>query len=398
MLLSLVLYPYVYALARAAFSEQAVSLLEAGRTLGHSPIKVFFSVSLPMARPAIVVGVTLALMETLSDFGTVDYFAVRTLTTGIFDVWFGMENQSGAAQIALVLLTFIILLVWLERTSRKKQKVNNTSRKSGTLRFELKGWRSAVAIICCGLPILFGFLLPATILATYSSYSFNLFKYTDYLTYTGNTLFLATRQRSIMHATWNFYRLQPKIKFTLERETSNPNFYNWLCHTRSSTCYWFNNFFWRNERNLIPLSAHFSLSAQSFFLSGGVVALFFAYTIRFLAISVGSVESGLEKITPNMDMASRTLGKGPFTTLCRIHFPLLRPALLAGSILVFVDTMKELPATLILRPFNFETLATFVYQYASDELLIECAPAALTIVFAGVLPVILLNAAIDNKN
>ena len=192
MLLSLVLYPYVYALARAAFSEQAVSLLEAGRTLGHSPIKVFFSVSLPRARPAIVVGVTLALMETLSDFGTVDYFAVRTLTTGIFDVWFGMENQSGAAQIALVLLTFIILLVWLERTSRKKQKVNNTSRKGGTLRFELKGWRSAVAIICCGLPILFGFLLPAAILATYSSYSFSLFKYTDYLTYTGNTLFLAT--------------------------------------------------------------------------------------------------------------------------------------------------------------------------------------------------------------
>ena len=130
---------------------------------------------------------------------------------------------------------------------------------------------------------------------------------------------------------------------------------------------------------IITVSDHFFLSAQSFFLSGGVVALFVGYTIRFLAISVGSVESGLEKITPNMDMASRTLGSGPFSTLCRIHFPLLRPALLAGSILVFVDTMKELPATLILRPFSFETLATFVYQYASDELLVECAPAALTL-------------------
>ena len=396
-LLSLVLYPYVYALARAAFSAQALSLLEAGRMLGHSPMKVFFSVSLPLARPAIVVGATLALMETLSDFGTVDYFAVRTLTTGIFDVWFGMENQSGAAQIALVLLTFIIFLVWLERTSRKKQKVNTTSRMSSTLRFELKGWRSALAIICCGLPILFGFLLPAIILAIYSSYSFYLFKYADYFAYTGNTLFLATGSAVLCMVLGIFIGYSQRLS----------SHWSVKLATRISTIGYaipgaalaiglIISFGAMNEI-IIPLSDHFSLSAQSFFLSGGVVALFFAYTIRFLAISVGSVESGLEKITPNMDMASRTLGSGPFSTLCRIHIPLLRPALIAGSILVFVDTMKELPATLILRPFNFETLATFVYQYASDELLVECAPAALTIVLAGILPVMLLNAAIDKK-
>ena len=396
-LLSLVLYPYVYALARAAFSAQALSLLEAGRMLGHSPMKVFFSVSLPLARPAIVVGATLALMETLSDFGTVDYFAVRTLTTGIFDVWFGMENQSGAAQIALVLLTFIILLVWLERTSRKKQRVNANSRINSTLRLELKGWRSALAIICCGLPILFGFLLPAIILAIYSSYSFNLFKYADYLAYTGNTLFLATGTAVLCMMLGIFIGYSQRLS----------SHWSVKLATRISTIGYaipgaalaiglIISFGAMNEI-IIPLSEHFSLSAQSFFLSGGVVALFFAYTIRFLAISVGSVESGLEKITPNMDMASRTLGSGPFSTLCRIHIPLLRPALIAGSILVFVDTMKELPATLILRPFNFETLATFVYQYASDELLVECAPAALTIVLAGILPVMLLNAAIDKK-
>ena len=396
-LLSLVLYPYVYALARAAFSAQAPSLLEAGRMLGHGPMKVFFSVSLPLARPAIVVGVTLASMETLSDFGTVDYFAVRTLTTGIFDVWFGMENQSGAAQIALVLLTFIILLVWLERTSRKKQKVNTTSQMNSTVRFELKGWRSALAIICCGLPILFGFLLPAIILAIYSSYSFNLFKYADYLAYTGNTLFLATGSAVLCMMLGIFIGYSQRLS----------SHWSVKLATRISTIGYaipgaalaiglIISFGAMNEIIILP-SDHFSLSAQSFFLSGGVVALFFAYTIRFLAISVGSVESGLEKITPNMDMASRTLGSGPFSTLCRIHIPLLRPALIAGSILVFVDTMKELPATLILRPFNFETLATFVYQYASDELLAECAPAALTIVLAGMLPVILLNAAIDKK-
>ena len=340
-LLSLVLYPYVYALARAAFSSQALSLLEAGRMLGHSPMKVFFSVSLPLARPAIVVGVTLASMETLSDFGTVDYFAVRTLTTGIFDVWFGMENQSGAAQIALV--------------------------------------------------------LPALILAIYSSYSFNLFKYADYLAYTGNTLFLATGSAVLCMMLGIFIGYSQRLS----------SHWSVKLATRISTIGYaipgaalaiglIISFGAMNEI-IIPISEHFSLSAQSFFLSGGVVALFFAYTIRFLAISVGSVESGLEKITPNMDMASRTLGSGPFSTLCRIHIPLLRPALIAGSILVFVDTMKELPATLILRPFNFETLATFVYQYASDELLVECAPAALTIVLAGILPVILLNAAIDKK-
>ena len=396
-LLSLVLYPYVYALARAAFSAQAPSLLEAGRMLGHGPMKVFFSVSLPLARPAIVVGVSLASMETLSDFGTVDYFAVRTLTTGIFDVWFGMENQSGAAQIALVLLTFIILLVWLERTSRKKQKINTTSRMNSTVRFELKGWRSALAIICCGLPILFGFLLPAIILAIYSSYSFDLFKYADYLAYTGNTLFLAAGSAVLCMMLGIFIGYSQRLS----------SHWSVKLATRISTIGYaipgaalaiglIISFGAMNEI-IIPLSDHFSLSAQSFFLSGGVFALFFAYTIRFLAISVGSVESGLEKITPNMDMASRTLGSGPFSTLCRIHIPLLRPALIAGSILVFVDTMKELPATLILRPFNFETLATFVYQYASDELLAECAPAALTIVLAGMLPVILLNAAIDKK-
>ena len=396
-LLSLVLYPYVYALARAAFSAQALSLLEAGRMLGHSPMKVFFSVSLPLARPAIVVGVTLASMETLSDFGTVDYFAVRTLTTGIFDVWFGMENQSGAAQIALVLLTFIILLVWLERTSRKKQRVNANSRINSTLRLELKGWRSALAIICCGLPVLFGFLLPAIILAIYSSYSFYLFKYADYFAYTGNTLFLATGSAVLCMMLGIFIgysqRLSSHWSVKLATRISTIGY----AIPGAALAIGLIISFGAMNKIIIPLSEHFSLSAQSFFLSGGVVALFFAYTIRFLAISVGSVESGLEKITPNMDMASRTLGSGPFSTLCRIHIPLLRPALIAGSILVFVDTMKELPATLILRPFNFETLATFVYQYASDELLVECAPAALTIVLAGILPVMLLNAAIDKK-
>jgi len=396
-LLSLVLYPYVYALARAAFSEQTASLSEAGRMLGQSPMKVFFSVSLPLARPAIVVGVTLSLMETLSDYGTVDYFAIRTLTAGIFDVWFGMENRSGAAQIALVLLAFIILLVWLERTSRRKQKVHNTSRITGEVKFQLKGWRSMAAIICCGIPIVFGFLLPAIILAKYSSYNTHLFKLDDYLKYTGNSVFLAFASAVLCMALGVFIGYSQRLSSHWSVKLS----------TRFSTIGYaipgaalavglMISFGLINEI-IIPVSNSSSFLTSSFFLSGGLVALLFAYTVRFLAISVGSVESGLEKITPNMDMASRTLGNGPFLTLCRIHFPLLRRTLIAGSILVFVDTMKELPATLILRPFNFETLATFVYQYASDELLIECAPAALTIVLAGIFPVILLNAAIDDK-
>jgi len=396
-LLSLVLYPYVYALARAAFLEQSASMLEVGRTLGRNALQNFVSISLPLARPAIVIGTTLALMETLSDFGTVDYFAVRTLTSGIFDVWFGMENRGGAAQIALVLLSFVVLLVWLESSSRRQQRVHNTWKKTASIKVHLNGWHSYAAIIFCLFPVFFGFILPTVFLVAYVLHNVELLWLGNYLEYALNSIILASAAAIICMVMGIFLGYSSRL--------SN----NWIVKiaVRMSTFGYALPGAALAIGLLIAFGGINSLCNQTwqflfntspgFFLGGGLVALLFAYTIRFLAIGVGSAESGLGKVTPNMDMASRTLGHGPASTLCKIHIPLLKSSLITGCVLIFVDTMKELSATLILRPFNFETLATFVYQYASDELLQECAPAALTIVLAGLVPVILLNMVIDAR-
>jgi iron(III) transport system permease protein len=395
--LSLVLYPYVYLLARAAFLEQSVCALEVSRTLGRTPMEGFVSVALPLARPAIVVGVMLALMETLNDFGTVDYFAVRTLTAGVFDVWFSMGNPGGAAQIALVLLGFVILVIWLERLSRRRQRFHGTTtRHKSSPGFRLGGWRAGLAMICCAVPITLGFVVPAVVLVIYATRRLAVVGLGDqstaaYLSHSGNSVLLASSAAAVTLVIGVFLAYAQRLRPTaLVRGTVR----------------------WTNVGYalpgvaiaigvLLPIGA-FDNALDAFMrrsfgistgllISGSIGALMIAYVVRFLAVSLGAAESGLGKVTPNVDMAARTLGQGPLATLLRVHLPLIRGSVLTGAVLVFVDTMKELPATLILRPFNFDTLATFVYQYASDELLEECSLAALTIVVAGIVPVILLN-------
>ena len=397
-ILSLVLYPYVYALTRAAFLEQSISTLEVGRTLGRTALQNFFSTSIPLARPAIVVGVTLALMETLSDFGTVDYFAVRTLTAGIFDVWFGMENRGAAAQIALVLLSFIVLLIWLERSSRRQQRVHNNTNKKLIRKLRLSGWQSFAAILSCLIPVFSGFALPVMVLLDHTLYNAQSFLAKEYLDYTFNSIMLAGAAALITILLGILLAYASRITPNIFVKTA----------VRAATIGYAVPGAALAIGILMPIGVIdnlinasiaelFGLSSGLLF-SGGIVALLFAYTVRFLAIAVGSAEAGLSKVTHSMDMAARTLGYGPTSTFLKVHAPLIRTSIITGAVLVFVDVMKELPATLILRPFNFETLATFVYQYASDELLNECAPAALTIVLAGVVPVILLNRAIDTLN
>lgn len=391
-MLTLVLYPYVYLLARAAFLEQSVCALEVSRTLGRTPREAFVSVALPLARPAIVVGVMLALMETLNDFGTVDYFAVRTLTAGVFDVWFGMGNAGGGAQIALVLLSFVVLVIWLERHSRRSQRFHGTTtRRKSPPGFQLRGWRAWLAMLCCALPIIAGFLVPASLLMVYAARRFGEDGTATYLAHTGNSVMLATLAAALTLVIGVFLAYAQRLRPTLL--------------VRGAVR-------WASVGYALPgvaiaigvllpigafdnavdgvMRAEFGVST-GLLISGGIGALMIAYVVRFLAISLGSAESGLGKVTPNVDMAARTLGHGPLATLVRVHLPLIRGSVLTGAVLVFVDTMKELPATLVLRPFNFDTLATFVYQYASDELLEECSLAALTIVVAGIVPVILLN-------
>jgi iron(III) transport system permease protein len=391
-MLTLVLYPYVYLLARAAFLEQSVCALEVSRTLGRTPRESFFAVALPLARPAIVVGVMLALMETLNDFGTVDYFAVRTLTAGVFDVWFEMGNPGGAAQIALVLLGFVILVIWLERHSRRRQRFHGTTtRQKPPVGFRLKGWKACLAMLCCGFPILAGFLVPAGVLIFYAARRLGVDGTAAHLVHTGNSLLLATVAALLTLVIGTFLAYAQRL---------------WPAALVRGAVRWAGIGYALPGVAiaigvLLPVGAfdnavdgfmraEFGIST-GLLISGSIGALMIAYVVRFLAISLGAAEAGLGKVTPNVDKAARTLGHGPLATLIKVHLPLIRGSVLTGAVLVFVDTMKELPATLVLRPFNFDTLATFVYQYASDELLEECSLAALTIVAAGIVPVILLN-------
>lgn len=390
-MLTLVLYPYVYALARASFLEQSVCVLEVSRTLGRGTWRALLDVALPLARPAIAVGVTLALMECLNDFGTVDFFAVRTLTAGVFDVWLRMGNAGGAAQIALVMLGFVILLIWAERRSRARQRFHHTSSKLRPIEgLRLRGGKGWAATAACVLPVLLGFALPAGMLARHAFFSASAEWSPQFFRHALNSLGLAATAAVVAVA------IATLLAYAVRQRAGNAV----RIAVRTASVGYAIPGAVLAIGVLIPFAA-FDNAVDAFLrqtvgistgllLSGTVTALVFAYTVRFLAVSLGAVEAGLGRITPSMEMAARTLGHSPSATLRRLHLPMIRGSLLTGGLLVFVDAMKELPATLVLRPFNFDTLATFVYQYASDERLEACAPAALAIVVAGILPVLLL--------
>lgn len=396
-MMSLVLYPYVYLLARAAFLEQSPHLLEVSRTLGYGSWTGFFRVSLPLARPAIAVGLALVLMETLNDFGTVDYFAVRTLTAGIYDVWLGMGNLGGGAQIASVMLIFVAILITLERAGRHRQRHFQISHRYRPLaRYSLRGWRAAIAVAACLLPFAAGFIVPGGVLTHYAYRYFAVSWTEEFQAYALNSLMLSADAAFLAVLLGVFLAYSRRLRDSRAL----------LAAVRFASLGYAMPGAVLALGVIIPFAAFdnaldrfmretFSIST-GLLLSGSVFAIVFAYLVRFLAVAVGAIESSLGKITPNMDMAARSLGHGPLATLKRVHLPLIRGGLLTAALVVFVDCMKELPATLILRPFNFDTLATHVYQFASDELLEESALAALMIVLAGLVPVILLSRTISN--
>ena len=397
LMIGLVLYPYVYLLARAAFLEQSPSLFAVSRSLGHSAISTFFRVVLPIARPAVAVGLSLVLMETLNDFGTVDFFAVQTLTAGLFDTWMNLGNLGGAAQIATTMLAFVVILVTLERYSRRKQQqFAARDNREPIRRFTLSRPRQWVCVAVCAVPVIFGFLLPAATLGHYAWEYFDESWNPDFVRNTLNSLFLSgtaalttliigvtlaysrrlhdTRGMRVMMRLSSLGYAMPGAVLAVGVIVPLAGFDNWVDGI---------------------LRDSFGVSS-GLLLSGTAFALVFAYTVRFLAVSAGSVESALQKITPNMDMASRSLGHSPGNTLLKVHLPMLRGTLITAALVVFVDCMKELPATLILRPFNFETLATYVYQFASDEKLAHSALPALIIVLAGIIPIILMSKSISD--
>lgn len=390
-----VLYPYVYLTARSAFLAQSVCVLDVSRTLGAGPWDTFRRVAIPLARPALVAGVTIALMETLNDIGAVEYFGVRTLTVTIYTTWLGRGSLSGAAQLAVILLIVVMLLLWLERWSRRKQRYHHTSSKyHGLPTKRITGWRGMLAALFCVSPVIFGFAVPASLLGIYVFARIGEPLSVSFLGLAGNSLFLSVAaaitaifaglvlvyaRRSIrwrpLHALTRLAGIGYAVPGTvlaigvLIPLASLDNYIDgWM-------------------KSLFGVST-------GLLMSGTLFALVLTFTIRFLAISQGAIGAGLGKVSPNLSLAARTLGRSAGGTLRDVDLPLIRPAIITAALLVFVDAMKELPATLLLRPFNFDTLATHVYTYASIERFEDAALPALTIVAVGLVPVVILSATI----
>jgi len=398
LMLSLVLYPYVYLLTRAAFLGQSLCVLDVSRTLGNGPWRTFFTVALPLARPAIVAGLSLALMETLADYGTVQYFGVTTFTTGIFRTWFGLGSPAAAAQLSAMLLVFVFALILLERWSRRDARYHHTSQREQAIRrLRLQGGAAALAVAFCALPVLLGFLLPAGQLALWSMTVADGSLDADFGRLVLNSLLLAAAAAmlALLLALLLGYgrRLRPGAAVGAAVRTAGMGYA--VPGTVIAVGVML-PFAWIDNSVDAFMRASFGIST-GLLLSGTLVALLFGYMVRFLAVSLQTVENGLGKIKPSMDEAGRSMGLNAGAVLRRIHVPMLRGSLLTALLLVFVDVLKELPATLILRPFNFNTLAVRAYELASDERLASSGPAALTIVLAGLLPVILLSRSITRS-
>jgi iron(III) transport system permease protein len=388
----LVLYPYVYLLARTAFLERSASLLEAGRMLGESEAGVFFRVALPLARPAIAAGTALALMEAISDFGTVSYFGVPTFTTGIYQAWFAMGDRIVAAQLAAALLGFVLLVLLVEHASRGRRRFHETSqRPRAPARKRCTGWAAFGATLTCLAPLALGFVLPAGLLFKMTLVEGDARFGARFLQLALNSITLATVTAVVLVAFALLLAYNARL---------NPGWMSRGLNRAASLGYAVPGLVIA-VGVLIPL-AHFDNALDAWtrkmfgistglLLTGGVAALVYAYVVRFLAVGLQTVESSLGRVRPSMDDAARSLGCGPAETLLRVHVPIVARGLFTALLLVFVEVMKELPATLVMRPFNFDTLATQVYTMAHDERLAEASTAALAIVAAGLLPLIVIS-------
>lgn len=392
LLFSFVLYPYVYLLSRSAFGSQSQKAIEIGRTLGAGPFKSFFNIAMPMARPAIIAGVTLALMETLADFGAVKHFGVDTFTTGIYRTWSGLGDTTTAAQLSLILLVFVAILILIERWSRKQQRYFMDSQQSHTApKTKLHGNKNFLALVVCLVPILFGFIIPSGQLLYWSVTTAETQWNSEFFSLAWNSFYLAfiTALVTLVIAILLAYakRLNPL------NQVKQSVYLAHLGYAIPGTVL--------AIAILIPLSwldktldnfmfSQFEIST-GLLLTGSLFALVFAYSVRFLSLALQTVESGLQSIKPNMDDAAKTLGARGWRVLKTIHLPLMRGSLLTALLLVFVEVLKELPTTLILRPFNFDTLAIRAYEMASDERLADAGLPALFIVLTSLIPVIFLS-------
>jgi iron(III) transport system permease protein len=387
-MLSFALYPYVYLVARTAFLDLSRSAIEAGRLAGYGPLGAFTRVAVPLARPAIVAGSALALMETLADFGTVSYFGVEVFTTGIFKAWLSMGDSVAAAQLSACLLAFVVLLLALERVNRGRAAYHGPSPRRTRLH-QLRGVGAVAAFVACAAPVVFGFALPALLLARLSwqettsaarlaglvGNSFSIAALTAFAAVAA-ALIMAYAARLTQSPLVAFANRVAGLGYAVPGAVIAVGILIPLGRLDNALAGW--------------LESSFGIKA-GLLLTGTIAALVYAYLVRLLAVSLQTTDAGLAKITPSMEDAARSLGAAPAATLARVHAPLLAPSLATAALLVFVDVLKELPATFALRPFNFDTLAVEAYNLAKDERLAEAAAPSLAIVLAGLLPLIIVS-------
>ena len=389
-MLILVLYPYVYLLARTAFMGQSATVFHAARSLGKTPMQAFWRVSLPMARPAIAAGVLLTAMETIADFGTVSYFSVQTFATGIYTSWFSMGDRAAAAQLSLGLLAFALLLAFMERFTRGNARYAAAKAKTPLERTVLSGIRAWGAVALCVLPVLLGVVIPTIALAVMGIGSEQNLLSARYLKFISNTVTLAlvaagltvvaaivlgAFQRSFGGRLSEASLYVARLGYAVPGGVIAVGLLVPFAAFDNTLDAW--------------MRANFDISTGLLF-TGSIWLLVGAYMIRFLAAALGAYEGGITTVTPNMDAAARVLGKGVWGVIGRVHLPILTPSLLTAALIVFVDVMKELPATLIMRPFNYDTLAVQAFRLAADERLEGAAVPSLVIAGIGLLPVILL--------
>jgi iron(III) transport system permease protein len=393
-ILSATLYPYVYLAARASFLQQSHNVIEVARTLGRGGLGVFWAVGLPLARPALAAGVSLALMECLNDIGAVEYLGVQTLTASIYAAWLQRSSLAGAAQIALVLFFFVLALVAIERAGRQGRRFHNSTRQRLHTEETLRGPKGWLAAVTCTTPVIIGFAVPVGVLLRGALIHGAEFEAAAYAGAATTSLALAIAAAALVVA----------LAIVLSAALRISGGFAVMVAARGAALGYAIPGTVVALGIIIPLAgldnAVSEAMQQTFgvrtglLLSGSAFALLLAYTIRFLAVGLGTVDAGWQRLSPHLDAAARTLGAGPFRMLRAVHLPLLRPALGAAALLAFVETMKELPATLLLRPFDFETLSTQTYIFASQEQFERSAIPALTIVAVGLIPILLLNRAL----
>ncbi|MEM7241436.1 MAG: iron ABC transporter permease [Pseudomonadota bacterium] len=397
--IGLSLYPYVFMLARSAFQDQSSRVIEVAQALGASPMKRFWKVALPLARPAIAVGAALVMMESLNEFGAVEYFAVQTLTTGIFTVWLEANNLGGAAQIASVMLLIVAVLVVWERLSRSRMRVDQ---KYNMAQFAdqkaLMGYRAWLATLFCALPIFFGFLLPVTIMARHALGVDEVFQIRAFWQASVNSVWVAGIAGVLIVSAALLVTFAAQLRPSgLRRQLTQFSMLGYAIPGAILAIGVLTPLAYLDGKFADFVETQFGVDF-GLILTGSSAGIILAYMIRFFALGVGTLSSALNRISPNVLNSARALGKRPKGVLTRVHIPMIRGPILIACLLVFVDAIKELPATLLLRPFGFETLSTLIYNSASREDIEGASLASLVVIMISMIAVLFVARASKHPN